>query len=183
MDAFICKPSLPDHMPTLLGKKRTAPVQVPPSSLFPGQLESPRWGGRLLVGGKWWTQHLSACRESQLHLTFHQVTPCTIKISVAKPSPLKISSIIKSSGYRQIGERLVREKILPVKCAAAHQGMWPAANWLGNVLGQNPWNSQASCGSTFKKSYFPQVVKLIYFCAKMWNNMAGKHSFTNLENS
>ena len=62
-------------------------------------------------------------REAQLHHTFHQVTPCLIKISVAKLSLLKISFIMKSAGYRQIGEGLIGEKILPVKCAAAHSGM------------------------------------------------------------
>lgn len=112
-----------------------APVTIPLNSLFPGQLEYiqvkifiVRWK---IVN----SAPLCPQREAQLHHTFHQVTPCLIKISMAKLSRLKISFIMKSAGYRETGDGLIELKILPVKYAVAHQGMWPAAKLLGNVLG------------------------------------------------
>lgn len=147
---FICNPSLPYYDAHIGGKeKRTAPVSVPPSSLFPGWLEFTQVEAFVVSWKMVNSAPLYLQRESQLHHTFHPVTPWLIKICVAKVAPLKISFIMKSAGYRQIEDRLIREKILLVKCAVAHSGIWLAANWLGNVLGQNPWNSQASYGSTF----------------------------------
>lgn len=61
-------------------------------------------------------------RKAQLHHDFHQVTPCLIKVRVAKLSPLKIPFIIKTAGYRQIGEGLTEGEILPAKCAATLVG-------------------------------------------------------------
>lgn len=95
----------------IIGKeKRTASVSIPPSSLFPGQLEFTQVKTFVVRRRRVKPAPLCLQREAQLHHTSHQVTPCLIKISVAKLSPLKISSIVISAAYRQIGEGLSGEK-------------------------------------------------------------------------
>lgn len=89
---FTCNPSLPYYDAHIVGKeKRMAAVSVPPSSLFPGQLEFTQVKTFVVTWKMVNSALLCLQREAQLHRTFHPVTPCLIKISVAKLSPLKIS--------------------------------------------------------------------------------------------
>lgn len=111
MAVFICNSSLPDYNAHIIGKEnRTASVSIPPSSLFPGQIEFTQVKTFVVRWRRVKPAPLCLQREAQLHHTFHQVTLCLIKISVAKLSPLQISFIVISAAYRQIGEGLIGEK-------------------------------------------------------------------------